>query len=400
MPKTCVALDLETTGLDPRQDEIIEVGVTKFCGDEVIATFQRFVKPRRLVPYSVQLLTGITNQDLQDAPPFAVIAADLLLFLDDHPLVGQNAPFDLKFLAEQGIQLQNPVYDTLDLAKILVPTLSERNLTALASYFGIPYPVKHRALPDAQATKDVFLGLLARAHALDPRVLSPLCNLGAEAGWALAGFFQDVLLEKLTSAPSSPLPSDFPVSQLRIVPPIPGEDAPQEEEHPHPAADVETGGGALDVDRLTWFLGPDGPLAKALPSFEHRPEQIAMTQTVAEALNDQTHLIAEAGTGTGKSLAYLLPALCYAILNDTKVVISTNTINLQEQIVSKDIPLLLQALERVSQENPPASLPRPAQVRVAQLKGRGNYLCPRRWSTVVSGASAEMEPGLLARIAV
>jgi ATP-dependent DNA helicase DinG len=105
------------------------------------------------------------------------------------------------------------------------------------------------------------------------------------------------------------------------------------------------------------IFGPDGLLARALPNYEERPQQAAMSQQVWEALRQHKILLVEAGTGTGKTLAYLVPA----ILSGLKVVVSTGTKNLQEQIFSKDIPFL----QRV--------LPRP--FTAAYMKGRQNYLC-------------------------
>jgi len=107
-----------------------------------------------------------------------------------------------------------------------------------------------------------------------------------------------------------------------------------------------------------------------LPGFEERPEQAAMAAAVAEAISDGRQLIVEAGTGIGKSLAYLLPATCYALRNNARVLISTATINLQEQLVTKDIPAVQRLLEGWTTDA--------AALTAAQLKGKRNYLCLRR----------------------
>src|SRR5919199_2090298 len=105
------------------------------------------------------------------------------------------------------------------------------------------------------------------------------------------------------------------------------------------------------------IFGSDGLLARALSHYEERPQQAAMSQRVWEALHERRTLLVEAGTGTGKTLAYLIPA----ILSGLKVVVSTGTKNLQEQIFFKDIPFLHQVL--------------PRQFGAAYMKGRQNYLC-------------------------
>ena len=120
----------------------------------------------------------------------------------------------------------------------------------------------------------------------------------------------------------------------------------------------------LDIEEACAILEPGGPFARHFPQFEYRTEQVEMLGTVAAALSEGRHLLIEAGTGTGKSIAYLIPAALWALQNEHRVVISTNTINLQDQLIHKDIPDLRQALD--------------LDVRAAVLKGRSNYLCPRR----------------------
>ena len=105
------------------------------------------------------------------------------------------------------------------------------------------------------------------------------------------------------------------------------------------------------------FFGPGGLLEQRLPDYEFRPSQVRMAETVYAALEQQNHVIIEAGTGTGKTLAYLLPAL----IHGRRVLVSTGTKTLQDQIFYKDIPLLESVIGRT--------------IRAAYLKGRNNYLC-------------------------
>ncbi|MEI9894893.1 MAG: DEAD/DEAH box helicase [Chthoniobacter sp.] len=114
-----------------------------------------------------------------------------------------------------------------------------------------------------------------------------------------------------------------------------------------------------------------GLLAKA-KNFEYRPEQQEMAVAVATALSEQRHLVVEAGTGVGKSLAYLVPAVLWALEKKKKAVISTYTINLQEQLVYKDIPIVQKVL--------------PVEFEVMLWKGRANYLCPLRLERAVAHA--------------
>jgi ATP-dependent DNA helicase DinG len=112
------------------------------------------------------------------------------------------------------------------------------------------------------------------------------------------------------------------------------------------------------------IFGPEGLIARTHPEYEHRPGQIAMAEAVLRAFEEKRHLIVEAGTGTGKTLAYLVPAIAAACGSGARIVISTGTKNLQEQLMDKDIPFLQETL--------------PARFRAAVMKGRNNYACLHR----------------------
>src|ERR671936_2617278 len=112
------------------------------------------------------------------------------------------------------------------------------------------------------------------------------------------------------------------------------------------------------------IFGPDGLIAKTHPEYEHRPGQIDMAEAVLRAFEERRHLIVEAGTGTGKTLAYLVPAIAAAVARGGRVVVSTGTKNLQEQLMEKDIPFLQRVL--------------PKKFTAAYMKGRGNYACLQR----------------------
>jgi ATP-dependent DNA helicase DinG len=122
------------------------------------------------------------------------------------------------------------------------------------------------------------------------------------------------------------------------------------------------------VSQVEEIFSPSGILSKA-SNFEFRPQQQEMAVAVARALQTQGHLAVEAGTGVGKSLAYLIPSILFAVAQKKKAIISTHTINLQEQLTEKDLPMLTVVL---------GSLPEPVKFSYAMLKGRANYLCTRR----------------------
>jgi DNA polymerase-3 subunit epsilon/ATP-dependent DNA helicase DinG len=366
---TFVALDLETTGLDPEQDEITEVAAVRFEGGRPAEVFHSLVNPRREVPYRIQLMTGLSSRELRGAPSFAEVASDLERFLALHPVVGQNVAFDLSFLSRWGVQPAGTAFDTWDLARLLLFDLSDFSLRSLARHLGLEFPTQHRAAADAEVAGRVFVALRERLALTPAAVLAELERLAALADWPLRHLFHELLVE--AQADSRPTPGAVGTLEepsLGVTKVRPG------------GREAGASLGALGEGRVVL---PDEVEAlleglagspEVLPGFERRPEQAAMARAVAEALSGAEHLIVEAGTGVGKSLAYLLPSACFALLNRTRVVVSTNTISLQEQLLGQDIPIVRRALEGWG----PRGLGK--NLRVAQLKGRRNYLCLLRWA--------------------
>ncbi len=145
-----------------------------------------------------------------------------------------------------------------------------------------------------------------------------------------------------------------------------------------PWADTEAGHGSPLGERMHEFFGGGGPLSGS-KDYEYRPQQQQMACAVAEALRAAAPLVVEAGTGVGKSLAYLAPAVCFALAEGRKAVISTHTINLQEQLVDKDLPILARLLGE--------------GFKAVLMKGRGNYLCPRRLRRALADAPDLFDSG-------
>ena len=151
----------------------------------------------------------------------------------------------------------------------------------------------------------------------------------------------------------------------------PAYERPPRRESPDPAL-----AEPVDPEESVMLLGPGGPCAALVPGYENRPGQLQMARAVADAFNRSKHLVVEAGTGVGKSLAYLLPSILWARRNRLPVVVSTNTKNLQTQLYSKDIPTLRRVLK--------------TPFSAALLKGRMNYLCLRRLRHLLERRESEV----------
>jgi len=367
------ALDLETTGLSSQNDVIIEVGAVRVRDGQISEEFSRLIDPGRPLPRFITRLTGITDTDLEGQPAIEAVLPEVEAFLGDDPLVAHNAPFDIGFLnagrERQGRSpLSNPILDTLLLSSVLLPRLRDHRLATLTAYYDVTLERAHRATDDARATAEVYLALTGELAAIDPEIAALLARLAAGAGEGPRIFFEQgvkrsvgaVLDRKIASPPGRPdlMQSFTNLSGAVDEGPLRREDGRE----PQP----------LDVDELVGLFGSGTALGQALGCYEQRPQQIRMVEAVARAFHRGEFLAVEAGTGTGKSLAYLVPAVTWAVRNDCRVIISTHTKNLQDQLFYKDLPLLHESLE-----TPFVS---------ALMKGRSNYLCLNKWHRIVEGS--------------
>ena len=372
-----VALDLETTGLDPEREEIIEIGAVKFRGTQVLETFETLVNPRRMLPSFIMQLTGITQREVDAAPPMAAVAGQFLAFLGQVPLVGHSVAFDMAFLAQAGLGLTNPRYDTQELASVFLPSAGEYSLTGLAHALGISHGRPHRAQEDARICQHLFLALLQRALEADPGLLAAVGAIAGRSQWPLRS-----LLRQIEEVKAKRPGDGGTASALGVL----GLDTERLKEHLTRPRSLQRHRDLQEIDAelVAALLEEKGALSQAFPSYEYRPQQVQMAKTVTAALNQEHHLMVEAGTGVGKSVAYLLPAMLFAVRNGQRVVISTNTINLQEQLVTRDIPALAEAL----QQEPGQPL---QGFQFTHLKGRTNYLCFRRWAHLAQTSSLSAE---------
>ncbi len=361
-----VALDLETTGLDPKRDQIIEIGAIRFQGNRILDQFVTFVNPGRAIPLRIQQLTGIRASDVAKAPSLTEVAPELLAFVgaDVAAVVAHNAGFDMGFLRAGGINFQRPALDTFELATILLPRASSYSLGELCRQLSIALEEAHRALDDARATAQLFMHLTEVIATLPATTLEMIVQSGRDVEWSPLALFEQAS-ERQGGAP---MPTFMAEADFA----------------PHvfaPVMDVAAG-LVSDESAITQTISPTiveeffaqtGPLAGHFgASYEMRQGQVQMAQQVLRAFNHGDQMLLEAGTGTGKSLAYLVPAALWSVANQRRVVIATNTITLQEQLLEKDLPQLQAALG-YADATQGAGLP-----QAVLLKGRNNYLCTRR----------------------
>ena len=350
-----VCLDLEATGLSASVEHVIEIGAVKFRGAEVLGRYHTLVNPGVRLPPMIRRLTGIADQDLARAPRLREVLPSLKEFIGDADLLAHGAGYDVTFLETtlgEGALGGRHIFDTIEVARVVAPSAAAYSLGGLCELTGLNHPRAHHALEDAEATFRVFLALADLAAELPAGTLEELRSLTQHSSHSLATFFRDIVVQR-------------PPAPVRIRP------GRQAAEMP---ADARM--SPLAVDDLVDLLGPRGPLA-AEPGWELREAQVEMCRAIAQAFDRRLNVVVEAGTGTGKSLAYLLPALAHAASTGRQVYLSTYTINLQEQLLHKDLPLAARIL----------GIP----LRAVLLKGRAHYLSRLRWQQLVLGTGGGME---------
>ncbi len=357
-----VSIDLETTGLDVSNAHIIEVGAVKFRDHEIIDTYTTLVDPQSPIPAKITAITGIHQENMLGAPKLNEVLPRLKQFVGSSPVVGHNVEFDLGFLQEQGILTENVSIDTYELASVLLPTAPRYNLNALMQWLKLPPEGDyHRALADALATVRVYMALWDKLiNELPLELLREIVTAAQKLPWKGTPAFADALEaragDQTQPIPSPEKPLDLLTSKLGAA-----------SRNWQPLEPVQTM-TSLDTDELGTYLGPNGCVADALDNFQFRTQQVEMLQAVCQAFNDHEHLIVEAAPGTGRSLAYLLPAATWTMHNHERVVVSVSTASLQNQLLRQDIPLLEKALGH--------------DIHAVLLKSRTEYLCPRRLLTL------------------
>ncbi|TFE30038.1 ATP-dependent DNA helicase DinG [Cohnella luojiensis] len=359
-------LDFETTGMSSDKDQIIQTGLALI--DEagaVCSAYASFVRPTKPVPQEITRLTGIKNEDVMAAPELEDILNDIVPMLQDVILVGHNVEFDAQFLQaaldRSGyLPFTGRMLDTVELARLLYPTQPSYSLSSLTQTLGIDHDRPHQADSDAVATAELFLLCVNKLRTLP---LFTLQRLNAmfdpdrnDLGWLIA--------DTVAWRETQPFLTEDGVHHFRQFAMNVGDWG---EETPSIRDDEAAEAAAVlkDLDFEQYLDTVQGNLKTMFPSYEAREGQDIMFKEVFGALNDDSHLLVEAGTGTGKSLGYLLPSLYYGLKEDKKVVVSTHTIQLQEQLRERDLPLLQKSL--------------PMPFRAAVFKGRSNYLCLRKF---------------------
>jgi ATP-dependent DNA helicase DinG len=348
MKKTYAIVDLETTGSSfKRGDRIIQFGCTLLQAGKIVQEINITINPGRKIPDVIEKLTGIKNTDVKEAPYFEDVCDFIYNTLEGCVFVAHNVHFDYHFLDSSFHEVGMPplllhAMDTVELTKILYPTLSSYRLGDLSHYFDLTHDNVHDAASDARATAELFLQLKEKAINLPLVTLEKLNFLSAHCQVDNDSFFYESY--EIAKEMRSPLPQQIYVKNGLAL----KEKEIRSEQTAYREKEV------ADFSEVAKrLMGNHG--------LEIRSEQVEMMQSLFDfhLAATRQNLAIEAAPGIGKTLAYLLPA-AYQATPQNKVLISTSTLLLQEQIMDNEMTRLRQML--------------PFELQVSSLKGKTNIV--------------------------
>lgn len=320
-------VDLETTGTNVNHgDRIIQIGCVLVQDGEIINHFETKVNPRERIPRSIVQLTGIEDKDVRSAPLFEDVAGTIYSLLTGTIFVAHNVNFDFPFLNAELERAGYPslpikAIDTVTLSQILLPTAKSFRLRDLTSSLHIEHDHPHSAVSDAEATAHLLVDLLHKVSQLPTLTLEKIVQLKLDLPQQTASVFDNVLAFRRHNP--QPLSEALYVSNGIVL---------------HKSRPLTTANGEKKNKYPATKRAKERLYGKTL---KLRPVQTKMMNSI---YNNYTHeapknMIVEAGTGVGKTLGYLLP-LSYVAHPDKKIVISTATNVLQQQIIDTTISQL------------------------------------------------------------
>ncbi|WP_407268673.1 ATP-dependent DNA helicase DinG [Radiobacillus sp. PE A8.2] len=352
-----VVVDLETTGQTPSKgDRIIEIGIVVLENYQITTQYSTFIDPLIPIPGFITNLTGISDAHVAGAPTFDDVVDDVSEFFQDAYVVAHNVAFDLGFLnyeiQQVGYQpIKQPVIDTVELARILLPQAPSYKLGRLSEYLSFQHDDPHRALSDAYVTAELLSFLLQKLATLPFETLTTLQQLESRWKSNMYVILQAFIDEQAFVNEGRPDLDIFHGIALK---------ATKKHDSAEDRLEKISFGDLLDD-----CYDQGGHFSSQIHNYEYRPSQREMSETIYDAFQSKQHALIEAETGTGKSLAYLIPAIYESVFSQNRVVISTHLTQLQSQLLEKEIPLLQRVL--------------PFKFEAALLKGKQHYLSLKKF---------------------
>jgi ATP-dependent DNA helicase DinG len=354
-------IDIETTGVDPSYDQIIDLGYLQFDGTKLIKKYSSLVRTEVRLSKFIEKLTGITQEMINNAPLWNKVEQDLL-DLDGHALIAHNAQFEEMFLKkyfdriDEG-QAREQYCDSMYFLSLLFPERSTLNLESFMIDLGIAEKEEHRGYQDSLDLLKVILIATFVTHQ-DKEFAAFMHQIFMDFD------SDDFWFKKFFALEANDL---FEISE-EIEMDLKGMSERFISKWNEDVEFLDQSEDQVDVkfssDNLMSIYRNEERLGNLFPGYKYRKAQEELSLRVGQAFNNNIHALIQAPTGTGKTLGYMIPSALMAKQNQTQVLISTGTKTLQNQAVQKDIPQLHKILGLNK-----------SQLKVIRLVGSSNHLC-------------------------
>jgi ATP-dependent DNA helicase DinG len=351
-------IDIETTGINPSTDEIIDLGFLQFEDTKLVRTFSSLVRPTNQVSSFITKLTGITNDQLKKAPLWSSVEVDLMS-LESHHLLAHNANFEESFLKRYFDKIQQPngretYQDSLFYLALLFPEANALNLEFFINMLGISEKEEHRGLADSRDLLKTLLISTYLTH-LDKEFRLKLMEVFAEFpdDFFYKNFFMLTSDELINIADNIDYPLVEAVKRYNLIQKSPAISV----DHPTKFSKEFSG------ENIEIILRDENEIKSIAPHYKHREAQEKLAVRVGRAFKNKIHALIQAPTGTGKTMGYLLPSFLFSLNENEVCLVATGTKTLQDQALAKDVPQMKRLLNLGE------------EAKVVKLVGSSNHLC-------------------------
>lgn len=352
---TYAIVDIETTGHSPAKgDRMIQFAVVFVRDWKIQSTYSTFIQPGKKIPFFIQDLTNISDKDVKDAPVFEDVAGDIYDMLEDCVFVAHNTNFDLSFVQAEFKRIGFPLWkgkkmDTVELSRLLFPTSFSYKLQDITQERGIELTNAHRADDDAYATAELFIECMKEIEKLPMQTLQHIHKRSFHLKHDISSLFFEALQKKRVMLKHDEL-NLYKGIALR-----------KKQLQKDPVDSTIYYPETKNQKRLMFSEG--------LQDFKEREGQFQMMDAIWQTHQSKNELAIEASTGIGKTLSYLIPSYFHAKKQGKKVLISTYTSHLMEQLYEVEVPKLEAIVN--------------GKVNVAILKGARHYLDLHRFEELL-----------------
>ncbi len=351
-------IDIETTGINPSTDEIIDLGFLQFEGTKLVRSYSSLVRPENPVSSFITKLTGITNDHLKKAPLWSQVEPELLS-LESHELLAHNAKFEESFLKRYFDKIpqvagRESYHDSLYYLALLFPEAPALNLESFINQLGIAEKEEHRGLADSRdLLKTLLLSTYLTYQDLEFRMKLTEVFMEFPSDF----FYKNFFLLSMDELKEIAAEIDYPLTEAAKI---------------YTSLNKTT---PVTVDRFDRFkkefsgqniqniLRAETEINEVLPYYKYRLAQEQLSVRVGQAFKNSIHALIQAPTGTGKTMGYLLPSFLFSMNFNETCLVATGTKTLQDQALAKDVPQMKRLLNLGE------------ETKVVKLIGSSNHLC-------------------------